>query len=120
MIQQSYLLAPDFVAHVVLARVPSRSELEVLIEYLVLATRALDPHPHPENFCGRCGRANVVWFTPNHIWNQAVPEGGILCPVCFIRAAEAVGFDTVAWSIEPNVELPAPAAPPPPGEVRTA
>jgi hypothetical protein len=59
---------------------------------------------HPEAFCDRCGRANAVWFAPSEIWNRAVPNGGILCPVCFIAAAEKAGIQPPAWEIRPERE----------------
>ena len=60
---------------------------------------------HPENNCQECGRPNIVWFTPNEIWNKTVGDGGgILCPVCFCKKAEAAGFYRHAWKIEPEGE----------------
>lgn len=59
---------------------------------------------HPEDFCKKCGRPNIVWFGPNRIWNQAVRaanEPEILCPVCFVQLAEAAGFKDV-WEVAPQ------------------
>lgn len=59
---------------------------------------------HPEDFCKKCGRPNIVWFAPNEIWNQAVRaanEPEILCPVCFVQLAEAAGFNGV-WKVALN------------------
>lgn len=59
---------------------------------------------HPEDFCKKCGRPNIVWFGPNAIWNQAVRaanEPEILCPVCFVQLAEAVGLGGV-WKVAPK------------------
>lgn len=57
---------------------------------------------HPEAFCQDCHRPNAVWFAPNEIWNSVNAEGnGILCPVCFIRKAEAAGIKG-PWRIQPE------------------
>jgi hypothetical protein len=83
--------------------------------YATLATEQRDLS-HPETFCQRCGRPNVVWFAPSPLWNKAVPDGGILCPVCFIEAAEAAGIHASAWCVSPETlrsgaTEPSPAAP---------
>jgi hypothetical protein len=62
---------------------------------------------HPEDRCERCGGANVSWFAPSDIWNRAVRavtggEDVMICPVCFIKAAEAAGFDKAAWRVAPE------------------
>lgn len=57
---------------------------------------------HPEDSCQQCGGPNVVWFAPNLIWNAVAPGDGIVCPVCFIKAAEAKGFNKAAWQIAPE------------------
>jgi hypothetical protein len=57
---------------------------------------------HPESFCHRCLRDNVPWFTPNDIWNRVMPDDGIVCPVCFIQAAEQAGISPGVWSIAPG------------------
>lgn len=64
------------------------------------------PGEHPEDFCMRCGRPNVVWFAQSAIWNRAVPYGGILCPVCFIQAAETAGIKPTAWEVRPEILCP--------------
>ena len=59
---------------------------------------------HPEDFCQRCGRSNIVWFAPNNLWNKVVRVNnhpGILCPVCFVELAEALGIREV-WKVAPN------------------
>lgn len=67
---------------------------------------------HPEDFCQKCKRPNVVWFAPSPLWNAAVRaanEPEILCPVCFIQLAEAIGVST-AWFVAPEgYKLPAAA-----------
>lgn len=66
-----------------------------------------DAPTHPEAFCDECGGPNVVWFAPNTVWNQVMPDsGGILCPVCFIRAAERVGIAPSAWCVSPELRPP--------------
>jgi hypothetical protein len=57
---------------------------------------------HPEDFCERCRRPNIVWFAPNEIWNAAHGEWGILCPVCFAELAAAAGFNKDAWRVAPE------------------
>lgn len=57
---------------------------------------------HPEDHCQRCGGPNVIWFAPNELWNRVVGSpNGILCPVCFIKMAEAMGISTT-WRLEPE------------------
>ena len=61
----------------------------------------------PEDICEECGRENPVWFAPSEIWNKAVREQCedadlMLCPMCFIKRAEAVGFNTRAWRVAPE------------------
>ncbi len=50
---------------------------------------------HPEARCERCGGPNCVWFAPSVLWNAVVRESDqrdpMLCPLCFIAAAEAKG-----------------------------
>lgn len=63
---------------------------------------------HPEDTCEDCGRDNVVWFTPSDLWNAVCrPQGyqsdPMLCPVCFIRRAEALGIVPTAWRVIPEV-----------------
>lgn len=55
--------------------------------------------------CQVCGRANPMWFADNEIWNLVVggPDakgdpGGVLCPCCFIYAAQAQNI-RVAWHL---------------------
>lgn len=64
----------------------------------------------PKFFCDDCGVRNPVWFAPSEIWNHVMggPEakddpGGTLCPVCFIKRAEAVGYVPTAWVLSPEV-----------------
>lgn len=66
------------------------------------AIRDQKSEPHPEDICQQCGGPNVVWFTRNELWNTIVPNGGILCPVCFIQRAVAAGYTNDAWLIEPQ------------------
>jgi hypothetical protein len=58
--------------------------------------------PHPEDTCQVCRGPNIVWSAPNHVWNRVMPDdGGILCPVCFVIAAESAGIVTV-WRLTPE------------------
>lgn len=50
---------------------------------------------HPEERCTRCGGPNIVWHAPSELWNRAVPEDGIICPLCFVVAARAAGIDAI-------------------------
>lgn len=59
--------------------------------------------------CTECGQPNPVWFAPNEVWNRVIggPEatddpGGFLCPLCFIRRAEAAGIVPAAWVLSPE------------------
>lgn len=46
---------------------------------------------HPEDYCHRCGRRNVVWFAPEWPVVMAEQPWTILCPSCFIaRDPDAV------------------------------
>lgn len=70
---------------------------------------------HPEDFCHKCGRPNVVWFAPNELWNKAVREVGapeILCPVCFVQLAEVTGISAV-WKVAPEGYHEQPSSPQP-------
>lgn len=58
------------------------------------------------NGCEDCGAEPLVWFAPNSLWNRVKggPEakddpGGMLCPNCFIKRAEALGIKPTAWII---------------------
>ncbi|HZL80408.1 MAG TPA: hypothetical protein VFC06_00455 [Demequina sp.] len=50
------------------------------------------PDFHPEDFCHRCGAANVCWFTDSTTWNDVMEDetrwNGILCVPCFIALTE--------------------------------
>jgi hypothetical protein len=59
---------------------------------------------HPEAVCGRCGGPNIVWYAPNDLWSRAMPGDGIVCPLCFVVAARAVGIDPV-WRMAPEGEM---------------
>lgn len=52
------------------------------------------------NRCDCCARAFMDWDEPTDVlWALVVPEGGFLCPECFIRRAfEEHGLD--GWRIE--------------------
>lgn len=56
-----------------------------------------------ETKCSLCGRYNPVWFTDNEIWNRVFPEGGVVCPICFITSAENHGIRPTAWKLVPEV-----------------
>lgn len=57
---------------------------------------------HPEDFCERCRRENIVWCAPSELWNKVVGSpNGILCPVCFAKLAEAGGLIAV-WRLTPT------------------
>lgn len=71
-------------------------------------TPAMDVHGK-EGTCDECGCEYPVWFAPNHLWNLAMggPEatddpGGMLCPTCFMKRAEAAGAVPTAWEVRPE------------------
>lgn len=55
---------------------------------------------HPEDTCESCGGPNICWFVASAIWNKVMgsPEG-IVCPVCFVKRAEALGMNRGAWEL---------------------
>lgn len=57
---------------------------------------------HPEAICDACGGPNIVWHAPNELWNRAMPNDGIVCPLCFVVAARKSGIDLV-WCLAPAV-----------------
>lgn len=59
--------------------------------------------------CQDCERENPVWFAPSPLWNLVMggPDakddpGGIICPNCFIKRAEAAGQTPTAWVLQPE------------------
>lgn len=77
----------------------------------IVAQRSLGwPDFHPEDFCHRCGRPNMHWWTDADEWVLATRnlERGvvaILCPSCFgeLWAAES-GLPMRHWHITPDGE----------------
>jgi hypothetical protein len=70
----------------------------------VLAAGLAAPVAPNENACHECGIDNPVWFAPNKLWNRVMggPDatddpGGFLCPICFIRRAQASGVVPTGW-----------------------
>jgi len=56
--------------------------------------------------CQDCAGHNPVWFAPSPDWNFVIggPDakgdpGGMLCPNCYIRRAEAAGLRPTAWIV---------------------
>lgn len=82
-------------------------QLRQAVARLQASVPVRDPAPpdepeHPEAFCQQCRRRNVVWFAPSDIWNATMGGGqGILCPVCFIEAAERAGLFG-PWIVAPG------------------
>ena len=65
---------------------------------------------HPEDFCRRCARTNINWYTDNDLFNEALGYqgvdpiwGGILCPQCFVALSP---LDT-HWKLVPVERLEA-------------
>lgn len=66
-----------------------------------------------ESTCGRCDRANHVWYTPVEVWHAVYGPGGqptrqgVLCPSCFIDDAEQAGVTapqgTSGWTVQPGL-----------------
>jgi hypothetical protein len=57
--------------------------------------------------CEDCEGNVLVWFAPNALWNRVKggveatdDPGGVLCPNCFIKRAEAMGVVPTAWVID--------------------
>lgn len=62
---------------------------------------------HPEATCEDCGLGNVTWFSPSDVWNAVCRPPGyagdpMICPMCFMRRAEASGFGSVGWLVIPS------------------
>lgn len=58
---------------------------------------------HPEDTCQKCGGPNITWFVNNSQWNRVVlHRWSILCPICFVREAEAIGIRATAWKLVPE------------------
>lgn len=73
----------------------------------VIALSDLDVRPwrpsDGDTRCQQCGRPNVVWSAPHDLWNEVMPNDGVLCPLCFMKTADAVENPPLAWSIQPLV-----------------
>ena len=54
---------------------------------------------HPEAFCQECGRPNCTWHIDSETWNKVMPDDGIVCPVCFVEKAEAMGITPPSWRL---------------------
>jgi hypothetical protein len=61
-----------------------------------------DNQAHAEDICERCGGPNIVWFVESPLWNKHTPDASIICPICFVKAAESQGFIPTAWVIAPE------------------
>ena len=62
---------------------------------------------HPEDFCDKCKRPNIVWYADNDLWNAVVDDCGIiLCPVCFVEMAEARGLKCTSWRVSREEDGP--------------
>jgi hypothetical protein len=50
--------------------------------------------------CMDCGQSNLLgdtyWFADNALWNEVVPEDGILCAPCFTNRCDAQGVG-IGW-----------------------
>lgn len=54
-----------------------------------------------ESRCQSCGGHNPVWFAPNELWNRVTEDKAlIICPVCFIKLAEAKGIRPTGWLLQ--------------------
>jgi hypothetical protein len=63
----------------------------------------IDP-THPEDRCQACGGPNIVWFTDSALWNRVNGSpNGILCPMCFVALAEAIGVPNAGWKLTPDL-----------------
>lgn len=62
------------------------------------------PDFHPEDYCHRCGRPNLVWWVDSNLWNVATlglqrERLEILCPSCFVQLWEARTGQTAVWRL---------------------
>lgn len=58
------------------------------------------PEAQTDGPCMDCGYPCEVWFAPNPVWNQVVPERvGLLCLRCFVKRAGDTPF---AWQLAPE------------------
>jgi hypothetical protein len=79
-------------------------DFAIYLEKLIQA----DSTPHPEATCEECGRENVTWFAPSKLWNKVCRANRgstadpMLCPVCFIKRAEAAGYNGQTWKVAPE------------------
>lgn len=57
---------------------------------------------HPESKCQSCGGFNPVWSANNELWNKVngSPDG-IICPTCFIKKANDMGFNMFGLAPQP-------------------
>ncbi|MFA5897914.1 MAG: hypothetical protein WC829_02255 [Hyphomicrobium sp.] len=83
--------------------------------------RALYAAPYPSQSldevaatCEDCHGPTLTWFAPNKLWNivkggpSATDDpGGMLCPNCFIKRAEAAGVVPTAWVLDLEAALSA-------------
>lgn len=87
-----------------LVKPPQPSDSNAAIAPAAASLAALRDEAHPEDFCEKCKRPNIVWFAPNELWNKAVRAAGepeILCPVCFVQLVEAMGANYI-WQVVPQ------------------
>ena len=57
---------------------------------------------HPEDYCHRCGRANLSsWYVDSIEWNLAVGDDThlILCPQCFVAAWNLATGISGTWEL---------------------
>lgn len=82
----------------------SRADEAAATPEQIIAQRAKGwPDFHPETYCHRCGRPNVrAWYAPGDLWNQVMPDDGIVCPQCFAVQAERVLGDVTGWRLTPR------------------
>lgn len=71
------------------------------------ATPPMIEPDHPEAFCERCGRENIVWWAPSEVWNAVtaavdpVKERGVIwCPTCFAALAEQHGYHVTGFEAQ--------------------
>lgn len=87
---------------------PSRYPAYVDRRLILAALEGTDPvEAAPgDRSCGKCGTANIVWFTPdNELWNRVQEATGedVLCVTCFVRTAEDVlKVVPPAWMVSPE------------------
>lgn len=55
-----------------------------------------------DTVCQVCGAANIIWFTDDALWNEIMPDDGIVCVTCFAGRVDDAGIRPLAWRVIPD------------------